>query len=158
MAASNNCLTSGLTYACRDSNFPDGVINTVDAPMPPALVQFDLNGSGFLQGINKASGGQDTGFDSAAIPAEPWISQINADGEGYVWNTWGAGANNGLYQYWTSLASHGPEVVSCAGPSSGAFVTRATRASTRALATRPRSDCVKHLAQESAAFGPVALT
>jgi hypothetical protein len=117
-----NCLTPGLSYACRDSNFPDGVVNTVDAPMPPALVQFDLNGSGFLQGIDKATGNVDTGFASAAIPAEPWISQINADGEGYVWNTWGAGSHNGLYQYWTSLASHGPEVVSCAGPSSGAFV------------------------------------
>ena len=120
--ASAGCLTGGLTYACRDSNFPDGIIDTTDAPMPPALVEFNLTGAGFLTGIGKAAAALDTGFASAAIPAEPWISQINNDGQGYVWNTWGAGSNSGLYQYWTSLAAHGPEVVSCAAKSAGKFV------------------------------------
>jgi hypothetical protein len=119
---SRNCLTGGLTYSCRDSNFPDGQVTPLDAAMPPSLVQFNLAGAGFLKGIGKAAAGVDTGFNSAAIPAEPWISQINADGEGYVWNTWGAPANNGLYDYWTDLAAHGPQVISCAAKSSGMFV------------------------------------
>ncbi len=134
----SNCLQLFMSYNCRESNFPDGMVTPVDAPMPPALVQFDLTGAGFLTGIGKAAAAlsftandpatgaptsyPDGGFNSAAIPAEPWISQINADGEGYVWNTWGAGANNGLFQYWTSIAAHGPEVISCAANSSGMFV------------------------------------
>ena len=104
----------------RETNFPDGVINADDAPMPSALIRFLLTGSGFLTGATKAN--PNSQFDVTHIPAEPWISPINADGSGYQWNSWGTGAKSGVYHYWTDFASHGPQVLSCAGASSGAFV------------------------------------
>jgi hypothetical protein len=122
--ASANCLTGGLTYNCRETVLPDGIIDAWDAPMPPALVRFLLTGSGFLTGADKADvySGNSNPFYDTHIPAEPWIDPINADLEGYQWNSWGgAGGKSGPYHFWTSLADHGPEVVSCAG-SGGGFI------------------------------------
>lgn len=108
-----SCVLAGLTYGCRETTFPNGVINADDASMPSALVTFQLSGSGFLLGTDKAG---DPGFDVTHIPAEPWLAPINQDGSGYLWNSWGgSGAKNGLYNYWTSLADHGQEVISCGG-------------------------------------------
>jgi hypothetical protein len=104
----------------RETNFPDGVINANDAPMPSALMRFGLTGSGFLLGAAKHN--PNSQFDVTHIPAEPWITPINSDGSGYQWNSWGTGAKSGVYHYWTDFASHGPEVLSCAGASDGAFV------------------------------------
>jgi hypothetical protein len=99
----------------RETNFPDGVINANDAPMPSALIRFGLTGSGFLTGATKANpNGQ---FDVTHIPAEPWISPTNADGSGYQWNSWGTGPKSGVYHYWTDFADHGPAVLSCGGVS-----------------------------------------
>ena len=104
----------------RETNFPDGVIDANDAPMPSALIRFQLSGSGFLLGTEKHN--PNSQFDVTHIPAEPWISPINADGSGYQWNSWGTGPKSGVYHYWTDFADHGPEVLSCAGPSSGLHV------------------------------------
>lgn len=108
-----SCAIGGLSYGCRETTFPNGVIDDDDASMPSALVTFQLSGSGYLIGTDKAG---DPGFDVTHIPAEPWLAPINQDGSGYLWNSWGgSGAKNGLYNYWTSLADHGQEVISCGG-------------------------------------------
>jgi hypothetical protein len=113
---------NGLTYSCRETVFPDAIVNAWDAPMPPALVRFLLTGAGFLHGADKASiySGNSNPFYDSNIPAEPWIAPINADLEGYRWNTWGsAGGKDGPYHFWTSLADHGLEVISCGGSGGG---------------------------------------
>jgi hypothetical protein len=62
--------------------------------------------------------GADDNFYVTHIPAEPWISPINADLSGYQWDTWGGqGLRQGLYDYWDDLAETGAEVVSCPGQS-----------------------------------------
>lgn len=112
-----------IGYSCREVVFPNGVINAWDAPMPPALARFTLSDSGFLRPADKdsvyTSGNL---FYATHIPAEPWIAPINADLQGYQWNSWGGpGAKSGQYQYWTSLADSSAEIVSCAGESTGVF-------------------------------------
>lgn len=104
----------------RETNFPDGVIDANDAPMPSALIRFLLEGSGFLTGAVKDNPNDQ--FNVTHIPAEPWISPINADLSGYQWNSWGSGPKSGVYHYWTDFGDTGPEVLSCGGDSSGAFV------------------------------------
>ncbi|MEO8458038.1 MAG: hypothetical protein ABI559_09515, partial [Chloroflexota bacterium] len=121
---SANCLTGGLTYDCRETVFPDGIIDAWDAPMPPALIRFLLTGSGFLTGADKADVylSNSNQYYDTMIPAEPWIAPINADLEGYQWNSWGAsGGKSGPYHFWSSLADHGPEVVSCGADGNGLF-------------------------------------
>jgi len=94
---------------------PMFVINAWDAPMPPALVSFELSGSGFLRPTDKddvypitASNITNNPLYSTRIPASDMIAPINADLSGYQWD--------GDYEFWTDLADHGPEVLSCAGP------------------------------------------
>ncbi len=103
----------------REANFPNAVttINADDAPMPPAEILFaiDLDNtgdddSGFLHAADSAK----LPWDRANIPAEPWITTA---GSGYRWDSFGAGANNGPYDFW-EIADHSAEVISCAGPSS----------------------------------------
>ena len=125
-AAASTALVDGLSYNCRETVFPDGIIDAWDAPMPPALVRFLLSGSGFLHGADKSAiyTQNSNPFNDTHIPAEPWIAPINNDLEGYQWNSWGgAGGRDGLYHFWTSLADHGTEVVSCGrdSASGGAF-------------------------------------
>ncbi len=122
VVAGNACLVG--SGSCREVIFPNGVINAFDAYMPPALARFALSGSGFLRPADKdsiySSGNL---FYTAHIPAEPWIAPINNDLQGYQWNSWGApGARAGQYQFWTSLADNSAEILSCAGPSTGAHV------------------------------------
>jgi hypothetical protein len=104
----------------RHTNFPNGTIDANDAMMPSALIRFLLSGSGFLVGTDKSNPTDQ--FNVTHIPAEPWITPTNADLSGYQWNSWGAGPKSGVYDYWTDLADHGPEVLSCAGPSEDLFV------------------------------------
>lgn len=103
----------------RHSVFSNGTVGTEDAPMPPALITFNLTGSGFLHGADKADIYPDTNqyFDTH-IPAEP---SILVAGSGYQWHTWnGTGDRSGLYHFWTSLAGTGNAIVSCPGdPSDG---------------------------------------
>jgi hypothetical protein len=108
--------------SCRETVFPSGTINAIDAPMPPALIRLALNGAGFIRPADKANIylGNTNLFYDTHIPAEPWITPIMPDGEGYQWNTWGAGSKSGLSPFWTSLAGSGTEIVSCPGaPSAG---------------------------------------
>lgn len=110
----------GLQNECREVVFPNGVINSIDAQMPSALIRFQLTGSGFLKGTDKDDvySGADDNFYVTHIPAEPWIAPINADLSGYQWDTWGGqGDRQGLYDYWDDLAETGAEVVSCPGQS-----------------------------------------
>ena len=131
----------GLSYNCRETVFPDGVIDAWDAPMPPALIRFALTGVGYLAGADKADvyTGNTNQFYDSNIPAEPWIAPCNADGECYQWNSYGAaGGKDGPYHFWTDFASHGPVVVSCAREVA-ADSSATTRLSTMATTTRARS-------------------
>jgi hypothetical protein len=118
-AAGQPCRSSAqVPNDCREVVFPNGTINSIDAQMPSALIRFQLTDSGFLKGADKNDvySGADDNFYVTHIPAEPWISPINADLSGYQWDTWGGqGDREGLYQYWNSLADHSAEVVSCPG-------------------------------------------
>jgi hypothetical protein len=103
----------------REANFPDGDVNDLDAPMPPAEVRFVIDqdntnndNSGFLHAADSAK----TPWDRANIPAEPWILVANS---GYRWDSFGGGTNSGLYHFW-EIADHSAEVVSCAGASEDA--------------------------------------
>ncbi len=90
----------------RETIHPNGVVNADDAPMPSAQVDLTLTGSGFLLPYDKPVA--DGEYQVTHIPAEPWIL-----GGNYLWHSWGIGAKSGLYNFWTSLADHGPEVISC---------------------------------------------
>jgi hypothetical protein len=87
--------------------------------MPPALVRLALSGSGFIRPADKASvyTNNINPFYVTHIPAEPWITPINEDLTGYQWNTWGIGSKSGPYVFWTSLADHSAEIISCGGSS-----------------------------------------
>ncbi len=118
----------------RQTWLPDRAIDMWDAPMPPAQVKVTLTGSGFIKLLSPVGGPFDlvTGvavnggvdkfrvynknpFYLTNIPAEPWISQINSDGSGYLWNSWGSGANSGEYGFWYQAAARGSAVWSAAG-------------------------------------------
>ncbi len=124
-ASANDCLHAGAqtSRTCREVVFPNGIINAWDPHMPAALAMFMLHDDGFLRPADKdsiySSGNL---FYTTHIPAEPWIAPINNDLSGYQWNSWGGpGAKAGQYEFWTSLADSSAEVLSCAGPSSGAY-------------------------------------
>jgi hypothetical protein len=102
----------------RRSVFSNGSVGSEDAPMPPALITLNLEGSGFLHGADKDDiySASNQYFDTH-IPAEP---QILVSGSGYQWHTWnGSGDRSGLYEFWTSLAGTGNAIVSCPGDSVG---------------------------------------
>jgi hypothetical protein len=124
-ASANDCLHAGAQTdrTCREMVFPNGIINAWDPHMPAALAMFMLHDDGFLRPADKdsiySSGNL---FYTTHIPAEPGIAPINNDLSGYQWNSWGGpGAKAGQYEFWTSLADSSAEVLSCAGPSSGAY-------------------------------------
>ncbi len=120
----------------RDTIFSDGNITPDDAPMPPALMKFELvndtNGvvcatnpataaltidgcSGFIKTVDSTA----DQFDTTHIPAEAWIPPTTGGvpPQGYSWNTWGPAGQpkTGLYNFWTDLAQSGDEVISCGG-------------------------------------------
>jgi hypothetical protein len=98
---------------------PDGLINSDDAIMPPALVTFNLSGAGFLKPAMKThvySGGQNP-YYATHIPAEPWINPINPRGGQFLWDSYqvnGVGPNSGLYNFWSAVAK-GAAVFSAGG-------------------------------------------
>jgi len=105
----------------REAVFPNGDVNDLDAPMPPAEVMFMIDidntnddNSGFLHAADSTK----TPWDRANIPAEPWILVANS---GYRWDSFGNGANSGLYDFW-EIADHDAQVVSCAANSEDADV------------------------------------
>lgn len=106
-----------VTGGFRETWLHDGDVDEWDAPMPPALIRFLLTGSGFLRAADKKSvyDNGENPFYETHIPAEPWITPINEDLSGYQWNTWGIGSKSGPYVFWTSLADHSAEVISCPG-------------------------------------------
>lgn len=108
-----------VTGGFRETWLHDGDVDEWDAPMPPALIRFLLTGSGFLRAADKKSvyNNGENPFYETHIPAEPWITPINEDLSGYQWNTWGIGSKSGPYVFWTSLADHSAEVISCPGAS-----------------------------------------
>lgn len=95
----------------RETVLDDDDVDMWDAPMPPALITLTLSGSGFLKGADKADVYSPTTnenpFYVTHIPSDPYIPPFNNDGTGYLWNTWGAGGNSGLYDFWTDLADVG---------------------------------------------------
>ncbi len=94
----------------RESTKSDGQVTAIDAPMPPAEVTFSRTGSGFLHGVDKASGE----YQVTHIPAEPQIVPASP----YLWHTWtGSGERSGLYNFWTDFIGVGDAVVSCPGDS-----------------------------------------
>jgi hypothetical protein len=94
----------------RESTKSDGQVTAIDAPMPPAEVTFTRTGSGFLHGVDKASGE----YQVTHIPAEPQIQPATP----YLWHTWnGTGERSGLYNFWTDFIGVGDAVVSCPGDS-----------------------------------------
>ncbi len=106
----------------RETNFPDAVtkVNAGDASMPPSLIRLLLTGTGFIRPADKAdiydpSGSNANQYYVTHIPSDPWITPINEELSGYLWNTWGVGSKSGLYTFWTSLADKGAEVISCPG-------------------------------------------
>ena len=111
--------------SCRETTFPNNVINRIDAQMPSALVRFAIQpgGSGYLHGADKnlIYTGNSNPFYATHIPAEPWISPINSDLQGYLWDSWlppcpaTPDSKTCQYDYWNDLADHGAEVVSCPG-------------------------------------------
>ena len=116
----------------REANFPNGttpetaVVNAGDASMPPSLIRLLLTGTGFIRPADKADiyygSGNANQYYVTHIPSDPWITPINEDLSGYQWNTWGVGSKSGLYTFWTSLADHDAEVVSCGRNSTDADV------------------------------------
>jgi hypothetical protein len=96
----------------RDTWLPDRVINEADAPMPPALVTVTLSGSGFLKPADKGDVYDANPFYQAYIPAEPWITQFNSDGSGYLWDSWNG---DGVYHFWSDALATGQAVYSAAG-------------------------------------------
>ena len=88
----------------RNTVVPDGIIDEWDAPMPQALVIFDVvSATGTLSGLDKGdlegygiSGGlYQSPFYAVEIPSSPSIPAF-----GYNWNSWGG---DGPYDYWTDL-------------------------------------------------------
>ena len=105
----------------RDANFPNGDVNDLDAPMPPAEVMFMIdidNSNNDNSGFLVAADSTKAPWDRANIPAEPWILTA---GSGYRWDSFGGGVNNGPYDFW-EIADHDAEVVSCAADSEDADV------------------------------------
>lgn len=105
----NECLYA-IGYSCRETVFPNGIVDMYDANMPPALLTFTLTDSGFLHGADKDDVYPNNSnlFYATHIPAEPYIAPINADLSGYSWNTWGGpGAKSGQYDFWNDLADTG---------------------------------------------------
>ncbi len=114
-----------LLFLFRNTILPDGDVDLWDAPMPPALVYFNLAGSGFIKGAPKANV-YSTGtnpFYTSNIPAEPWITMLNSDGEGYRINSWAAGAP---YAFWDEVAV-GSAVYSAAGSDSAKTTASAAK-------------------------------
>ena len=109
--------SEGTQY--RETIFPDGDVDEWDAPMPPSLIRLLLTGSGFIRPADKDSIYPEPSnlYYVTNIPAEPWITPINEDLTGYLWNSWGSGSKSGHYEFWTSLADKSSEVVSCPGAS-----------------------------------------
>jgi uncharacterized repeat protein (TIGR01451 family) len=127
--------TTGALAGFRQTWLPDRTIDKWDAPMPVAQVKVSINatGAGFLkylsptQLVDSATGGPVNGaadkyriytknpFYAYNIPAEPWISQYNSDGSGYLWNTWGSGTNSGEYRFWFDAAAVSTRVYSANG-------------------------------------------
>ena len=113
-------------YSCRETTFPNGIINRIDAQMPSALVRFAIQpgGSGFIREADKNAiyTSNSNPFYVTHIPAEPWISPMNSDFQGYQWNSWvddcpraeDDDSNTCQYEYWEAVAQ-GPQVVSCPG-------------------------------------------
>jgi hypothetical protein len=118
----------------RNTWLPDRVIDMWDAPMPPALVRVSRTGSGFVKLLSPVGGPFDAttgapvngGADKfriysrnpyyhTHIPAEPWISPLNSDGSGYLWNSWGSGINSGVYKFWYQAGAVGTPVLSAPG-------------------------------------------
>jgi len=88
----------------RNTVVPDGIIDAWDAPMPQALVIFDVvSTTGTLSELDKGAlagyGIIGTAYQSPFYAVEiPSSSSIPAFG--YNWNSWGS---NGPYDYWEDL-------------------------------------------------------
>ena len=99
--------------------FKDGDVDWWDAPMPPALVNVRLRGTGLLKQVLKedvyyAGSPDQTGtqtfpnlFNKSAIPGSPFVPAVVAGG-GYFWDTWGndgpgAASGMGAYPFWTAI-------------------------------------------------------
>jgi len=91
---------------------PNGVVNSWDAPMPPALITVSLTGTGFLREVSKddvyyTADGYTNPFYAVAIPSHPFLNPTTGGGNGYLWNTWGylGSEPQGPYPFWAALTA-----------------------------------------------------
>lgn len=112
--------------AVRQTWLKDLAINSDDAPMPVSQLAFNLTGAGYLKWLSpvgsgvSVNGGADkfgvyksNPFYQTNVPAEPWITSYNSDGQGYLWDTFrGSGLLGGVYDFWFDVAARGSAVYS----------------------------------------------
>lgn len=114
--ASATVPTSDPNYNARNTVVPDGVMNSWDAPMPQALVDFQITGQvnvaavathlstldkGVLEGygVNADTGDFESPFYQMEIPSHPSIPAND-----YAWASWDNNtAIDGPYDMWTDL-------------------------------------------------------
>ncbi|MCO5203370.1 MAG: PKD domain-containing protein, partial [Chloroflexi bacterium] len=116
---SSAALGNTLPLSIRETILRDGDIDMWDAPMPPALVNVDIRGAGYLRQVRKQDvyylgipdmQGPGQSFPNlfyrSNIPDSPFIPAVVAGG-GYLWDSWGndgpGGSGQGAHEFWTPV-------------------------------------------------------